>query len=38
LKTGNGAELFVKPEEASEVLKIMEACLKGNREKRALLW
>jgi predicted dehydrogenase len=33
----NGAELFVKPEEAAEVLKILEACLKSNREKRTVL-
>jgi predicted dehydrogenase len=32
----NGAELFVKPEEAVEVLKILEACLKSNREKRTV--
>ena len=32
----NGAELFVKPEEAVEVLKILEACLKSNREKRTI--
>jgi scyllo-inositol 2-dehydrogenase (NADP+) len=33
----NGTELFVKPEEAVEVLKILEACLKSNREKRTVL-
>jgi len=33
----NGAELFVKPEESVEVLKILEACLKSNREKRTIL-
>ena len=33
----NGAELFVKPEEAVEVLKILEACLKSNSEKRTVL-
>ena len=33
----NGAELFVKPEEAVEVVKILEACLKSNREKRTVL-
>jgi len=33
----NGAELFVKPEEAVEVLKLLEACLKSNREKRTVL-
>jgi predicted dehydrogenase len=33
----NGAELFVKPEEAVEVLKILEACLKSNKEKRTIL-
>lgn len=32
----NGAELFVKPEEAIEVLKILEACLKSNREERTV--
>ncbi len=32
----NGAELFVKPEEAVEVLKILEACLKSNKEKRTI--
>jgi predicted dehydrogenase len=30
----NEAELSVKPEEAVEVLKILEACLHSNREKR----
>lgn len=33
----NGAELFVKPEEAVEVLKILEACLVSSREKRTVL-
>jgi len=33
----NGTELFIKPEEAVEVLKILEACLKSNREKRTVL-
>lgn len=33
----NGAELFVKPEEAVEVLKILEACIQSNREKRTIL-
>ncbi len=33
----NGAELFVKPEETVEVLKILEACLISNREKRMVL-
>jgi scyllo-inositol 2-dehydrogenase (NADP+) len=33
----NGTELFVKPEEAVEVLKILEACLQSNREKRTVL-
>lgn len=33
----NGAELFVKPEEAVDVLKILEACLQSNREKRTVL-
>jgi len=32
----NGSKLFVKPEEAIEVLKILEACLKSNREKRTI--
>ncbi len=32
----NGAELLVKPEEALEVLKILEACLKSNNEKRTV--
>ncbi len=30
----NGTELFVKPEETVEVLKILEACLESNRGKR----
>jgi len=34
----NGAKLFVKPEETVEVLKILEACLKSNREKRTVLF
>ncbi len=33
----NGAELFVKPEETVEVLKIMEACLESNREKKTVV-
>jgi predicted dehydrogenase len=33
----NNTELFVKPEEAVEVLKILEACLKSNREKRTVI-
>ena len=33
----NGAELFVKPEEALEVLKILEACVVSNREKRTVI-
>ncbi len=33
----NDAELLVKPEEAVEVLKILEACLQSNREKRTVL-
>jgi predicted dehydrogenase len=33
----NGAELFVKPEEAVQVLKILEACLISNWEKRTVL-
>lgn len=32
----NGAELFVKPEEAIEVLKILEACVISNKEKRTV--
>lgn len=32
----NGAELFVKPEETVEVLKILEACLQSNHEKRTI--
>ncbi|MEN8118540.1 MAG: Gfo/Idh/MocA family oxidoreductase [Bacteroidota bacterium] len=32
----NGAELFVKPEEAVEVLKILEACIVSNKEKRTV--
>ena len=33
----NGAVLSVKPEEAVEVMKILEACLKSNSEKRTVL-
>ncbi|MBQ0718474.1 MAG: hypothetical protein KBT64_14785, partial [Sulfitobacter litoralis] len=32
----NGTELFVKAEETVEVLKILEACLASNREKRTI--
>lgn len=32
----NGAELLVKPEEAIEVLKILEACIISNKEKRTM--
>lgn len=32
----NGAQLFVKPEEAVEVLKILEACLESNKTKRTV--
>lgn len=32
----NGAELLVKPEETVEVLKILEACLRSNKEKRTV--
>jgi predicted dehydrogenase len=32
----NGAELLVKPQDALEVLKIMEACMLSNREKRTV--
>ena len=31
-----GADLLVKPEETAEVLKILEACLKSNSEKRTI--
>jgi predicted dehydrogenase len=33
----NGTELFVKPEEALEVLKILEACVLSNREKKTVV-
>ena len=33
----NGAELFVKPEESVEVLKILEACLASSCEKRTVI-
>ncbi len=33
----NGAELKVKPEEALEVLKILEACVVSNRERRTVV-
>ncbi|HCE57398.1 MAG TPA: oxidoreductase [Prolixibacteraceae bacterium] len=33
----NGTELMVKPEETIEVLKILEACLLSNREKRTIM-
>ncbi len=33
----SGAELFVKPEETVEVLKIIEACVISNREKRTVV-
>ncbi len=33
----NGAELFVKPEETLEVLKILEACVISNNERRAVI-
>ncbi len=32
----NDAELFVKPEETIEVLKILEACLVSNKEKKTI--
>lgn len=32
----NGVELLVKPEEAIEVLKILEACVISNKEKRTI--
>jgi len=32
----NGTELFVKPEETFEVLKILEACKESSREKRTV--
>lgn len=34
----NGAELFVKPEEAVDVLQILEACIQSNREKRTIIF
>jgi predicted dehydrogenase len=34
----NGAELFVKPEEAVNVLQILEACIQSNREKRTIIF
>ncbi|MDB4584920.1 Gfo/Idh/MocA family oxidoreductase [Draconibacterium sp.] len=33
----NGAELFVKPEETVEVLKILEACLESNQKRRTVM-
>ncbi len=33
----NGAELFVKPEETVEVLKILEACKESSLEKRTII-
>ncbi|WP_167607380.1 Gfo/Idh/MocA family oxidoreductase [Maribellus sediminis] len=33
----NKAELLVKPKEAAKVLKILEACLLSNREKRTII-
>ena len=32
----NGKELLVKPEETVEVLKILEACLESNRQKKTI--
>ncbi len=32
----NNAELLVKPKEAAEVVRILEACLESNREKRTV--
>ncbi len=32
----NGAELFVKPEEAVEVLEILEACVESNKAKKTI--
>ena len=32
----NGTELFVKPEDAVEVLKILEACLESNQKKKTI--
>ncbi len=32
----NGKELIVRPEEAVEVVRILEACLKSNREKKTI--
>ncbi len=34
----NGAELLVKPEETVDVLKILEACLQSNKEKRTVIF
>lgn len=34
----NGAELLVKPEETVDVLKILEACLLSNSEKRTVIF
>jgi len=34
----NGAELLVKPEEAVDVLKILEACLQSDKEKRTVIF
>lgn len=33
----NGKELLVQPEETVEVLKILESCIKSNREKRTIM-
>ncbi|MGE0019530.1 MAG: Gfo/Idh/MocA family oxidoreductase [Draconibacterium sp.] len=33
----NGSELLVQPEETIEVLKILESCIKSNREKRTIM-
>lgn len=33
----NGGKLLVQPEETTEVLKILEACIKSNREKRTIV-
>lgn len=34
----NGAELAVKPEEAKEVLRILEACLESNRNRKEVIF
>jgi len=34
----NKEDLLVKPEEVAGVIRILEACLKSNREKRTVLF